>query len=75
MANRQEDNAKVLEKIGAAKIIKNDFINYQNLFSQIDSIVNDTKKLEYMGKQANTLAPKDVLEKIYFEIEKVKGGE
>ncbi len=71
MANRQEDNAKVLEKIGAAKIIKNDIINYQNLSSKINSLILDKEKLEEMGKLANELAPVDVLDKIYNEIEKV----
>lgn len=71
MANRQEDNAKVLEKIGAAKIISNDIINYQNLSNTIDNIISDKNKLLEMGAKAKTLETKDVLDKIYNEIEKI----
>lgn len=71
MANRQEDNAKVLEKIGAAKIINNDNINYQTLSKEIDSIILNKEKLLKMGAQAKTLETKNVLDKIYAEIEKV----
>ena len=71
LANRQEDNAKVLEKIGAARIISNDNINYQTLSKEIDSIILDKPKLEKMGTQAKTLETKNVIEKIYAEIEKV----
>ena len=71
LANRQEDNAKVLEKIGAAKIISNDNINYQTLSKEIDSIILDKQKLKKMGEQSKTLETKNVLDKIYLEIEKV----
>ena len=71
MANRQEDNAKVLEKIGAAKIINNEVINYQNLSSNIDEIILDNTKLSNMGKQASKLATENVEEKIYNEIIKL----
>ena len=71
MANRQEDNAKVLEKIGAAKIINNDIINYQNLSSNIDNIILDKDKLSIMGKQASKLATENAEEKIYNEIIKL----
>ena len=71
LANRQEDNTKVLEKIGAAKIISNDNINYQTLSKEIDSIILDKQKLKKMGEQSKTLETKNVLDKIYLEIEKV----
>lgn len=71
LANRQEDNARVLEKIGAAKIIQNDKLTYNNLAKEIDSIINNKSELEKMGKLANTIAPKNVEEKIYEEIIKV----
>ena len=71
LANRQEDNAKVLEKIGAARIISNDNINYQTLSKKIDSIILDKQKLKKMGEQAKTLETKNVLDKIYLEREKV----
>ena len=71
MANRQEDNAKVLEKIGAAKIINNEDINYRNLSLKIDEIISDENRLSNMGKQANKLAVENVEEKIYNEIIKL----
>lgn len=70
-ANRQEDNALVLKKIGAAKIILNKNANGESLSKEIDSIVQDKDELEEMGKVANSIAPNDVEEKIYREIEKL----
>ena len=67
-ANRQIDNALVLKKIGAARIIKNEEINGKNLSEEINSIIDDQKELYEMGKFANTIAPIDVEEKIYNEI-------
>ena len=67
-ANRQIDNALVLKKIGAARIIKNEEINGKNLSEEINSIIDDQKELYEMGKFANTIAPRDVEEKIYNEI-------
>lgn len=71
MANRQEDNAKVLENAGAAKIISNEIINYSNLSDSIDSIIYDKILLDEMGKNALSLSPKNVEEKIYKEIKEV----
>ena len=71
MANRQEDNAKVLQKIGAAKIILNEDINYQNLSENIDEIIADIVLLNEMGNRAFSLSQKNVEEKIYNEIKKV----
>jgi UDP-N-acetylglucosamine--N-acetylmuramyl-(pentapeptide) pyrophosphoryl-undecaprenol N-acetylglucosamine transferase len=71
MANRQEDNARVLEKIGAAKIILNDEINAKNISSQIDSIIENGLELIEMGKRAESLAPVNVESKIYDEIRKI----
>lgn len=70
-ANRQEDNALVLKKIGAAKIILNKDVNGNNLSEEIDSIIEDKQELEEMGKVANSIAPSNVEEKIYTEIEKL----
>lgn len=71
MANRQEDNAKVLKNIGAAEIILNDVVNYQNLSEMIDRLINDRVLLNDMGSLAETLAVNDTQEKIYREIKKV----
>lgn len=70
-ANRQEDNARVLEKLGAAKIILNNEINGEKLANAIDDIVNDKDKLIKMGELANQIAPENVEEKIYEEIIKI----
>lgn len=70
-ANRQEDNARVLEKLGAAKIILNNQINADVLSKEIDSIINDEDLLFEMGENAGKIAPHDVEEKIYEEIKNV----
>ena len=66
--NRQIDNAKVLENIGAAKIITNDNVNGELLNNTIKSIVLDKKVCEEMGNNAFKVSTKDVEEKIYKEI-------
>ena len=71
MANRQEDNALVLKNIGAAEIILNDIVNYQNLSETINRLIEDRVLLNNMGKKAESLAPKDVEKKIYDEIKKI----
>ncbi len=70
-ANRQEDNARVLEKLGAAKIILNHELTGEKLANEIDDVIKDKAKLEKMGKAANQIAPHDVEEKIYEEIRKI----
>lgn len=67
-ANRQEDNARVLEKIGAAKVILNKDVTGERLAEEIDDIIFKESELEEMGRLANRLAPSDVEEKIYNEI-------
>ena len=70
-ANRQEDNALVLKKIGAAKIILNDEVTGEKLSEEIDDIIHDQAELYEMGKIANTIAPSIVEEKIYSELKKL----
>ena len=69
--NRQIDNAKVLENLGAAKIITNDNINGELLNSTINDIVSDKQVCEEMGKNAFKVSTKDVEEKIYEEVKKL----
>ena len=69
--DHQMYNAKVLEKVGASIIIKNNELIGTKLHNQIEKIVLDKKKCEQMGKNAYTLANKDVEEKIYAEIKKL----
>lgn len=70
-ANRQEDNARVLEKIGAAKIILNNELTGEKLSGEIDSIIYDKFKLQEMGRMATVIAPSNVEEKIYEEVKKI----
>ncbi|MBR2744804.1 MAG: undecaprenyldiphospho-muramoylpentapeptide beta-N-acetylglucosaminyltransferase [Clostridia bacterium] len=70
-ANRQEDNARVLEKMGAAKVILNSDINGEILDNYISEMVSDKNNLIAMGKKASSIAMYDVEEKIYNEIKSV----
>lgn len=70
-ANRQEDNARVLEKLGAAKVILNNELNSDNLSKEIDSIINDEDLLFEMGEKAGKISPINVEEKIYNEIKNI----
>jgi len=40
-------------------------------YEEIDEIIEDTNELNEMGKMANSIAPRDVEERIYQEIEKI----
>ena len=71
--DHQMHNAKVLEKIGAAKIITNDDLNGDLLNNAIISIVLDNKVCKEMGENAFKVSTKDVEEKIYYEIAKLVG--
>lgn len=70
-ANRQEDNARVLEKLGSAKVILNSELNSEILNKYINEMIFDKNKLIEMGKNAGKIAIKDVEEKIYKEIKSV----
>jgi len=70
-ANRQEDNALVLKKIGAAKIILNDDLTYDKLSKEIDEIIYNENELNEMGRLASTIAPENVEDKIYSEIKSI----
>lgn len=72
-ANRQEDNARVYEKKGAAKIILNNDLTENNLNDMIDEIISDEKKLEDMSLASKKLAIYDVEDRIYDEIKRLVG--
>ena len=59
-ANRQVDNAKVLEKLGAAKIILNEEVNSKNLSNTIDKLLQNPEELKQMGKRAKQIATYNV---------------
>ena len=71
--DHQMHNAKVLEKIGSAKIITNDNLNGEILNKTIKSIVLDENICKKMGDNAFKVSTKDVEEKIYNEILKLVG--
>lgn len=69
--NHQEYNAKVLEKVGAARIVLNKDLNAKTLNNEIEDILKDDKKLEQMGENAKKIAVYNVEDKIYEEIKKL----
>ncbi len=69
--NHQMYNAKVLENIGAAKIITNDILNGELLNNTINSIVLDKNICQKMGQSALKVSTDNVEEKIYEEIKKL----
>ncbi|MBR3162921.1 MAG: undecaprenyldiphospho-muramoylpentapeptide beta-N-acetylglucosaminyltransferase [Clostridia bacterium] len=68
-------NAKVLENVGAAKIILNDKLNGNNLNDTINIIVTNKDKMKQMQEKALTKAAYNVEDKIYDEIKKIRGEE
>ena len=70
-ANRQEDNARVLENIDAARVILNADLNGEILNQYISDMISDKSKLEQMGRNAKKIAKYDVEEYIYTEIRDV----
>ena len=69
--NHQEYNAKVLENVGAAKIILDKDLNEQTLINELESMLKDKNALIKMGQNAEKIAINDVEDKIYEEIKKL----
>ena len=63
-ANRQEDNARVVEKLGGAEVI----LNSNVLSEKLNRLTSDKKVLQDMGRKVNSLEIKNVEDKIYKEI-------
>lgn len=72
--NHQLYNAKVLENVGAAKIILNNDLNGEILNKELEDIVLNKEKCTKMGENALKISTKDVEDKIYSEIIKVMEG-
>ena len=70
-ANRQVENAKVLEKLNAARIILNDEVNSENLGNTIDDLLSDPIELKEMGENARQIAKYNVEDRIYKEIKEL----
>ena len=68
-ANRQEDNARVFERAGAAKVILNSDLNEEKLTSIIKDIISNKDNLNDMGNKAKKMAFYNVEDKIYDEIQ------
>lgn len=69
--NHQLYNAKVLENVGAAKIILNDELNGKTLAEAIETITKSEDIIARMGKNALKVSTSDVENKIYNEIKKL----
>lgn len=67
-ANRQEDNARVVEKLGGAEVILNSELNSNVLSEKLNRLTSDKKVLQDMGRKVNSLEIKNVEDKIYKEI-------
>ncbi len=70
--NHQEYNARVLEKVGAAKIILDRDLSAEILNQKIENIINQKEILKEMGKRANSKAISNVEDRIYNEIKSLK---
>ena len=69
--NHQEYNAKVLENIGAARIILNKDLETIDLNKYIEDIIYNKELLEDMGNKAREKANVNALEQIYKEVKKL----
>lgn len=69
--NHQMYNAKVLEKVNAAKIIENDKLEGNILNKTIDEIILNKNVLKQMGINSSKISVKDTQSKIYNEILKL----
>ena len=64
-------NAKVLENVGAAKIILNNELTKNNLEDEIEKIIKNPQLMHEMEEKAFSKSVKNVQEKIYEEIKKI----
>lgn len=70
--NHQWYNAKVLENVGASKIILNDELTGENLNKVIEDILKEPSQKKKMGENALKIATNNADEKIYQEIKKLE---
>ena len=69
--NHQLYNAKVLEKVGAARIILDDEITGDKLNNNIEEIISNKENIKKMEQSALKVSTTDAEEKIYEEIKKL----
>ena len=69
--NHQEYNARVLEKVGAARVILNDELTAEKLNDELTEILSSKDNLKQMGINAKMLDVSNVEQRIYDEIVKL----
>ena len=69
--NHQEYNAKVLEKVGAAKIILDKDLRAGVLSKTVTDMLKDSYKLKQMGQNAKKVAVPNTLDLIYDEVKRL----
>ncbi len=69
--NHQVYNAKVLENVGAAKILLNENLTKEALNSLVEGITKNPKQMQEMAENAKKIAVTNVEDKIYEEIKKL----
>ena len=69
--NHQLYNARVLENVGASKIIENDILKGSMLNEEINKIVLNKEKMTDMGNKALKISIKNSTQKIYNEVNKL----
>ena len=71
-ANHQEKNARMLEKVGAARVLLEDELDAEKLLKHITAMIGDRESLKKMGKSAAALSQTDAAEKICCVIREVQ---
>lgn len=66
--NHQTYNAKVLENVNAAKIIKNDELTGEKLDNTINLMISNKTNLKIMGENAKKISIKNIEDRIYKQI-------
>lgn len=71
--NHQEHNARMLEKVGGAKVILDNELAIDTLKSMLDELINNDELLDEMGKLVKETSKTGVTEEIYKIIKKIIG--
>lgn len=69
-SDHQNKNARYLEKIGGAIVVKEENLNEKSLLERIDYLMNNKKNLEVIGRNARKAIKYDGLSAIIKEIKK-----
>jgi len=63
--NHQEKNARVLEKAGGAVVVTEPECSAQKLFETCDALLQDSQRLQEMGRNMRKRAVVDAMDRIY----------